>query len=723
MKNLFNNLIKRSITLCFIFFFSPILFAQNQLLIKNAKTTPLANYKNTSGYNDPVKLYDGKFATGRIFWSDPNSLGWKSTGQITIDIELETLSEISSISMNTAKNEAANVFFPLNVNLFISSDGKSYQYIGDISPKEFTQKNIYKAITLSKEMINSIAKYVKIVVIPEGNMFFTDEIVIKGNKTSSTATSSAALTTSQMGKIVSENKKSEVNRRLLLNKLVPSTGVDLNQLNNLKKEILQADNLASDQVYQNYLNSINQLSVSKGGTGIQLSILASPWGKKTITANQTGLLSAINVTEYIAIEAFNNQDKGYSGSFNITGIEGVELHLYEATDVRTRKSETVKDALIPVLTSTNLSFTPGERKVFVLALESNKALKSTVKVGIGTEFNSLLTFPLTILDVGINNRFTSSLGFNVNVWPYYNYPFFKGRERQIQKDLKEHYSNVFAIPATVLEPNNLTTDHAKLKAYLRFYSADDKVLLFLSYRGYVAKPGNFMLDSWKNSYRSWYANIAKILEESGVLNENIYLYPFDEIKQNEIPAFTKFSSWIKSERPDTKIYATVFDANLLPRISPSADVVQVLASAKNMPLVKTFDKKTLWLYDIMDDSKGVDPYSRYRLLAWKAFSVQATGIGFWNYADQSGESIWNDSDGPRADYNVVYDQGNTLISSRRWEAFKQGVEDYFLLSRYAQLFGKEAALKLVIPVLASPQNMELAENVRDDIMRKIQAKK
>src|SRR5690606_24018733 len=96
------------------------------------------------------------------------------------------------------------------------------------------------------------------------------------------------------------------------------------------------------------------------------------------------------------------------------------------------------------------------------------------------------------IEVGINNSFISSLDFNVNVWPYYTDPIIKGREVQVQRDLKNHYANVFVIPSWVLEPNNIVTDHEKLKGYLRYYSAGDKVLLFLNYRSYTANPGNFL---------------------------------------------------------------------------------------------------------------------------------------------------------------------------------------------------------------------------------------
>jgi hypothetical protein len=78
--------------------------------------------------------------------------------------------------------------------------------------------------------------------------------------------------------------------------------------------------------------------------------------------------------------------------------------------------------------------------------------------------------------------------------------------------------------------------------------------------------------------------------------------------------------------------------------------------------------------------KKADPFREYRLQAWNAFKYRAIGIGFWAYAETgSSGTAWDDSDGNRPDYAVIYERGNGIVSRKRWEAWREGVEDYELL--------------------------------------------
>ena len=68
-----------------------------------------------------------------------------------------------------------------------------------------------------------------------------------------------------------------------------------------------------------------------------------------------------------------------------------------------------------------------------------------------------------------------------------------------------------------------------------------------------------------------------------------------------------------------------------------------------------------------------------------------TGVGVWNYADTGRgtfTSAWTDLDGTREDFAMVYDAATApagvsrreaQIPSRRWEAFRDGLEDYAYL--------------------------------------------
>ncbi|TCK84876.1 glycoside hydrolase domain-containing protein [Albibacterium bauzanense] len=690
-------------------------FAQtaNKLKIKHTVVAPVPNYSKSGQSRDPLILIDGKLASHKILWLDNNTLGWENYGQITIDLELQETSSVSKIAIHTAKNEAAGVYLPLNINIFTSIDGNNYSYAGDISGYDESAVNTYKAVELQNDKINSNAKFIKLVINPQGRMFFTDEITITGkSKSLSLFQSSNILSKGQLQNIISKNKSAEINRRALIDKLYSMTG-NANNKNEIRLQLLNEKDLANQQIYQKYQSLISGLSVSKNTVeGLSFEVLSSPWGNGKSEGKSKLILTPTNVTHYVAVRVKNNQNKEVSSSFVLKGINNIETSVYETQEINTRSSKNVSDVLLPITVNSKLDFNPGETKVLILALKSSQERKSAINLSLTGSNDQALVIDYQSINLGIDKNYKNTLNFNVNVWPYYTYPFFKGREQQIKQDLADHYSNIFVIPAKVLEPNNITTNHNSLINYLKNYQAGDKVMLFINHKGYVKSPGNYMQASWQKKFLTWYDTIYKILKDHNISDQDIYLYPFDEIRENELPLFKSFATWVKSVRPQSQIYLTIYYEKFLPQVQPLADVYQLLVKSNDLGLIKPNKGHEFWIYDIMDDSKNVDPYSRYRLLAWKAFQYNARGIGFWAYGDQFGSSVWDDFDGGQGDYNVVYDKGNSIIPSKRWEAFKQGVEDYFILNKYQQKFGEAAAKKLALQVLSVPTNQEKAEDIR-----------
>jgi hypothetical protein len=99
---------------------------------------------------------------------------------------------------------------------------------------------------------------------------------------------------------------------------------------------------------------------------------------------------------------------------------------------------------------------------------------------------------------------------------------------------------------------------------------------------------------------------------------------------------------------------------------------------------------TVWTYDVPAPSKASSPGSTYRLLPWEAWARGLQGCGFWAYGDTGLRSAdaWNDFDGRRWDFAVVYGEtgsprgllGEGLAPSKRWQAFRIGIQDTALLT-------------------------------------------
>jgi hypothetical protein len=74
----------------------------------------------------------------------------------------------------------------------------------------------------------------------------------------------------------------------------------------------------------------------------------------------------------------------------------------------------------------------------------------------------------------------------------------------------------------------------------------------------------------------------------------------------------------------------------------------------------------------------------------------------------------------RRDYAVIYSgEDKAIVSSRRWEAWRMGVEDYELLTAYARKMGRPAASALASQVLSNPEDTTLADQVRQRMLAEL----
>ena len=87
--------------------------------------------------------------------------------------------------------------------------------------------------------------------------------------------------------------------------------------------------------------------------------------------------------------------------------------------------------------------------------------------------------------------------------------------------------------------------------------------------------------------------------------------------------------------------------------------------------------KRLWFYEAPSPARTFHPLGHYRVQGWLAFDYGLTGCGFWCYNSNNVNNLWRIT--APDDYDAVYNDGTCIIPSRRWEACRDGAEDYHLL--------------------------------------------
>ncbi|NPV04872.1 MAG: hypothetical protein HPY67_09085 [Syntrophaceae bacterium] len=310
-------------------------------------------------------------------------------------------------------------------------------------------------------------------------------------------------------------------------------------------------------------------------------------------------------------------------------------------------------------------------------------------------------------------------------WAYTSdLPIWRDRKAAIE-DLTRHGINVF-----VLHPSVIPMPHAAsgwdVKKAVRFvedaklYRGKGLILLYLGWER--EKAPSWLSPSYganetkhRETLKRWLVKIRASLEGQGIPVSEWALYPIDEPRGEDLRLLQKLASWIKEADPQIQIYANPITSTTIP--SYAKDLVPLkglvdfwqpdlrFAQGSGAPFFTTLEK-SWWVYSNTPmPAKSASPWYYYRLLAWRAWSAGASGIGFWSYSDTSGTSAWDDLDGRRPDWAVVYEGVNgaaSPVSSRRWEAFREGVEDYTLF---------ESAIKGDLP-WDSSRNAFIREKIR-----------
>jgi hypothetical protein len=225
---------------------------------------------------------------------------------------------------------------------------------------------------------------------------------------------------------------------------------------------------------------------------------------------------------------------------------------------------------------------------------------------------------------------------------------------------------------------------------LNFYHVGSKFLFYLGLNDDPTRykriaPYPFLSKEWKTGFIRWYSEWVAHLKKKGIHEVDFALYPFDEPRTEQgFITVIEIAKIIKQINPRLQIYTTlsVLPGNASDSLFEHMDIVQVFEPLlpKVKKVIGSKRKIQIWSYTANGGGKGADPQSFYRFQAWRAFQHGATGIGFWAYADtgQSG-TAWDDFDDTRPDYAVIYEGENSIVSSKRWEAWREGVEDYELL--------------------------------------------
>lgn len=645
-----------------------------------SRVDPQPNYHFTQDAGDVAQLTDGQTVLYPL-WKNRAAVGWARATPIKIWLTLHgvppTQSQFSGrLSIHTVVRSKSGIQIPNRVDVY-TSDGKSlWAHVNgmQLKPSEFKDGQDH---WLHMD-ISSVSSKLLVVIHASGEYFFTDEIIWEDTPAPPVASERPNLKGPQQA--VTDS------------------------LSRMKKNFT-ASTLATPQ-------QILQWGSSFGGEPI-VAWVENPWDTLTSTPSLTRIQDGVGKS--VRLSGIQNEyETSCIGILNPTSADRMvslswdgDATVAQAVQVRSVKAvmaadgQVVYDALIPHALSEPINMAPNTTTYLWLTVDLRRLPvgSSTASLELSSS-KSKLRIPF---EIHVANTTLQQGEIGAVNWAYTkDLPIWQDPKAAVN-DLVAHRINVFVIPASDLpQPTTRSTAHTatfpKLSAYLQLFGTKSFYLLYFQWiperfneqgLSWLDPSSGFDPHQRRRAVEDWLKLIRDTMAQAGVKESQWALYPVDE-PSGKHRAFMQFMlSLFKELAPTVQIYANPIDTPSNPTsvsdlqaLEPYVDIWQPdisFAEKSGKGFFQSLRKKW-WIYGNPTRPAKSQAPMHYRSISWRAWQLGASGVGFWSYSNTGGTSAWDDLDGRMPDWAVVY-EGDPLISSRRWEAFREGVED-FLLLRY-----------------------------------------
>jgi hypothetical protein len=372
------------------------------------------------------------------------------------------------------------------------------------------------------------------------------------------------------------------------------------------------------------------------------------------------------------------------------------ISLCEAVDVPTEMRDMSTDAL-PKLNSGNLLIVPAWSARQLWLNVDTHAISPGDWAG-RVRLRSLDLQPVEAaadLKVKVwNARLPEKQALSQCGWGYVDGSVIKDYPDEAVVDQVTHGTNIFvatvAPKAKFDADGNLAgdIDFAAHDEYVKRYSPHG-IILFCGYQGNLQGPTPIGSEPYAKAHVQWLRAWVKHLADMGIGYDRYALYPIDEpgLSDGLVQAYLQMAKLAREADPKILMYTDPVERIGLDELKEMAPYVDIWcpnrlglllkeATVAKLDFIKSTGK-TVWTYECFSDAKHLSPLGYYRGEAWLAWHHGITGIGYWSYCTSPDDPWFAPS--LRHEYLLIY-PGNGVVSSKRWEAVRDGIEDYGMLA-------------------------------------------
>ena len=312
-------------------------------------------------------------------------------------------------------------------------------------------------------------------------------------------------------------------------------------------------------------------------------------------------------------------------------------------------------------------------------------------------------------------------------WAYLDTGLYANQADAAMADLTAHKNNVFTLSATMAVAYDGTgelgaPDWSALDKQVERYMGHGIMLITEPTLKFSGK-GTPSQEAQDRAYAEAMRALATHLAGKGLAYADWAIYVTDEPGLEHGPRIEyliEHGKRIKASDPRIQTYTdpvVVMGSADLERAAPYVDIwcpeqdslyrlwgaTADMHAEKRLAIMRA-DSSQVWTYECFPRVKRMSPLGYYRHQAWLAWTLGLNGLGFWTYCTDP-KDPWQPN---KDEYVLVYPGREGPIPSKRWEACRDGVEDYEALwlakqaveASEARGDGRAAAAKAEIEQLA-----------------------
>lgn len=635
------------------------------------------NYKACTDSGDMRQLTDGE-VVGFPIWTKKETVGWAAMTPIAIKLRLHEGSSPQSpragrLRLHSARGLFARVDVPRHVDVYTRDPHDQLRLVGSLDSQSamFSDRSVH---WLEIDVV-AATDILVLVLHAAGEYLFLDEIEWIPSKRSRLPDHGP---TASSFHVALENSVRRVSRE------------------QIQKAELEAERsaipLASDA-----LSVWNQDPWAEIG---QTALHRSP-GDQVPSVEVRGY-SGEHETVCLGI-AVGEEAATHGLRVTVHGLLPQTVRLYELKAIVAANGKRVYDPLVPLDESKVIRVRPGIPFYLWIDLNLSPLPHGDHRFEIHLEGGQRTVAVSGVVSVKAEREDAKTLrAFN---WAYLSdKPIFQNGAATAQ-DLVSHGINTFVVhpsevPGISLDGDWVIKPNSHFLATVNLARQHGMVLLYLGWSD-TKNPLGFSstiqsLDPIvKDRLVTWVKKLSEHLSQRNLSFDRWALYPVDEPNRHGLRLVKMVAQAVKEWNPSVQVYVnpTIYatppvEVQDLREADSVVDYWQPNVLVLHEGRAGRFFKglqRDWWLYgNPKSPAKLGSPLHDYRMLAWWAWHYGASGVGFWSYSDTGGSSAWNDIDGRRPDWSVVYETPDGVVSSRRWEAFREGLEDYRLLSGIAR---------------------------------------